>query len=139
MATARHYTPEQNKMIQSEIQKHEAAQAIEPSTSEYASACHTVRKKDSTVRVVQDFRGLNAFLKSQSGCLGDIVTIMDKMGQATCFICLDLASGFLQMTIRKEDRHLTAFRDAEAKLWQCVRCGFGLKIVPAAFASYVGG
>ena len=139
VAPARRYTPEQRKMIQSEIQKLEAAGAIEPSTSEYASACHTVRKKDGTVRVVQDFRGLNALLKSQSGGLGDITTIMDEMGHATCFTCLDLASGFLQLKIRKEDRHLTAFRDAEGKLWQYVRCGFGLKTVPAAFASYVGG
>ena len=60
VAPARHYTLEQRKIIQSEIQKLEAAQAIEPSTSEYASACHTVRKKDRTVRVVQHFRGPNA-------------------------------------------------------------------------------
>ena len=35
--------------------------------------------------------------------------------------------------------HLTAFRDAEGKRWEYVRCGFGLKAVPSAFANYVGG
>ena len=48
-------------------------------------------------------------------------------------------NGFLQLTIRESDRHLTAFCDAEGKLWEYVRCGFGLKTVPSAFANYVGG
>ena len=64
-----HYTPEQRKMIQAEIEKLYKAGAIVPSTSQYASCCHTVRKKDGTVRVVQDFRGLNAILKDQAGDL----------------------------------------------------------------------
>lgn len=58
VAPACNFTSERGQMIQSEIQKLEAAKAIEPSTSKYASACHTVWKKDGTVRVVQDFRGL---------------------------------------------------------------------------------
>ena len=70
----RHYTPEQRKMIQAEIEKLYKAGAIVPSTSQYASCCHTVRKKDGTVRVVQDFQGLNALLKAQSGGLGDLLT-----------------------------------------------------------------
>ncbi|CAN0328520.1 unnamed protein product, partial [Ascophyllum nodosum] len=60
----RHYTPEQRKVIQAEIEKLHKAGVIVPSTSQYASCCHTVRKKDGTVRVVQDFRGLNALLKA---------------------------------------------------------------------------
>ena len=139
VAPLRRYTPEQRKMIQSEVEKLHKSGAIVPSTSQYASCCHTVRKKDGTVRVIQDFRGLNALLKTQSGGLGDILTIHDEMGGSTCFTCLDLASGFLQLTIHEADRHLTAFRDAEGKLWEYVRCGFSLKTVPSAFANYVGG
>ena len=67
------------------------------------------------------------------------MTICDEIDQSAYFSCLDLASGFLQLTIHEEDRHLTAFRDAEGKLWEYVRCGFGLKTVPSAFANYVGG
>ena len=61
------------------------------------------------------------------------------MGQSAYFSCLDLALGFLQLTIHEADRHLTALRDAEGKLWEFVHCGFGLKTVPSAFANYVGG
>ena len=82
---------------------------IRPPHSAYASACHTVRKKDGTVRVVQDFRGLNALLKEQSGGLGNLTTIFDEMGGSNCFTCLDVASGFLKLTTRESDRHLTAF------------------------------
>ena len=67
----RHSTSEQRKMIQAEIEKLHKAGATIPSTSQYASCCHTVRKKDGTVRVVQDFRGLNTLLKAQSGGLED--------------------------------------------------------------------
>ena len=139
VAPMRHYTPEQRKIIQAEIEKLHKAGAIVPSISQYASCCHTVRKKYETVRVVQDFRGLNALLKAQSGGLGDLLTIYDEMDQSAYFSCLYLALRFLQLTIYKADRHLTAFRDAEGKLWEYVRCGFGLKTVPSAFANYVRG
>ena len=88
---------------------------IRPPHSAYASACHTVRKKDGTVRVVQDFRALNALLKEQSRGLGNLPTIFDEMSGSNDFTCSDLASGFLQITIRESDRHLTAFHDAEGK------------------------
>ena len=110
-----------------------------PSTSLYTSCCHTVIKKDGAVRVVQDFRGLNTFLKAQSGELGDLLTIYPEMNQSAYFSCLDLASGFLQLAIHEADRSLTAFRDAEGNLWEYARCGFDLKTVPLVFANYVGG
>ena len=49
----------------------------------------------------------------------------------------DLASGFFQLSIAETDRHKTAFRDAFGQLWEYVRCDFGLKILPSAFASTV--
>ena len=139
VAPMRHYTPEQRKVTQAEIEKLHKTGPIVPSTSQYASCCRTVRKKDGTVRVVSDFRGLKALLKAQSGGLGHLLTIYDKMDQSAYFSCLDLASGFLQLTIHEPDRHLTAFRDAEGILWEYVRCGFDLKTVPSAFTNYVGG
>ena len=91
------------------------------------------------MRVVQDFRGINALLKSQSGGLGDLQQSMDEMEGSKYFFKIDLASGFLQLEIHEDDRHLTAFRDADGKLYKYVRCGFGLETVPSAFANYVGG
>ena len=94
VAPMRHYTPEQQKMIQTEIENLQKTGAIVPSTNQWASCCHTVRKKDGTVRVLQDFRGLNALLKARSGGLGDFLTIYDEMDQSTYFSCSDPASEF---------------------------------------------
>ena len=63
-------------MIQAYIEKLHKGGAIVPSTSQYASCCHTARKNDGTVGAVQDFQGLNnTLLKAQSGGLGDLLTI----------------------------------------------------------------
>ena len=94
VAPIRHFTPEQRKMIQAEIEKLHKARAIVPSTSQYASCCHTARRKDGTIRVVQNFRGLNTLLKAQREEPGDLLTIYDGIDQSAYFCCLDLASGF---------------------------------------------
>ncbi|CAN0578805.1 unnamed protein product, partial [Laminaria digitata] len=61
------------------------------------------------------------------------------MKEAGCFTSIDLASGFTQLEIDEEDKHKTAFRDAHGILWELRRCGFGLKTLPAGFATFVGG
>ena len=86
-------------------------------------------EKNGTVRIVQGFRDLNALLKAQRERHGDLLTIYDEMVQSAYFSYLDLASGFLQLTIHGADRYLTAYRDAEGKLWEYVRCAFGFKPV----------
>ena len=138
-AKQRRYSPEEETMIQSEVTKQYQTGAIRRSTSAWAANCVVVRKKDGTARVCQDYRGLNASLKSDSGGLGDIQSIFDGMKGASCFTSIDLASGFTQLEIAEEDKHKTAFRDAHGTLWELNRCGFGLKTLPAGFAAFVGG
>ena len=82
VAPIRHHTPEQRKIIQAEIEKLHKAGAIVPSTIQYALCCRIVRKKDGTIRVVQDFRGLNALVKARSGGLGDLLAIYYEMNQS---------------------------------------------------------
>ena len=103
VAPIRHYCPEQREMIQTEVAKLLKNGSIRESTFEWAANCSTVRKKDGTVRVVQDFRGANALLKSQSGGLGDLQHIMDEIEGSKYFSIIDLASGFLQLEIHEDD------------------------------------
>ena len=95
VATIRHYSPEQHEMIQTEVAKLLENGSIRESTCEWAANCLTVRKKDGTVRVVQDLRSANALLRSQSGGLGDLHPIMDGMEGSKYFSSIDLASGHL--------------------------------------------
>ena len=137
-AKQRRYSPEETAMIQGEVEKQKKAGTIRRSQSAWAANCVVVPKKDGTVRVCQDYRGLNGLLESNSGGLGDIASIFDNMKGATCFTSIDLASGFTQLEIAEEDKHKTAFRDAHGELWEFNRCGFGLKTLPSGFAAYVG-
>lgn len=49
----------------------------------------------------------------------------------------DSASVFFQLPVVERDRFRTAFQDAPGSLWEYNRCGFGLKILPAAFSRLV--
>ena len=53
------------------------------------------------------------------------------------FTSVDLATGFFQLPIVEADRQETASRDAFGQLWEYMRCGFGLNILPPSFASMV--
>ena len=91
------------------------------------------------MRVCQDCRGLNVLLESNRVGLGDITSIFENMKGATCFTSIDLASGFTHLEIAEEDKHKTAFRDANGELWEFNRCNFGLNTLPSGFAACVGG
>ena len=95
VAPISHYTPEQRKMMHAKIEKLHKAGAIVPSTSQYAPCCRTVRKKDESVREVQNIRGLDALPNALNGRIGNLLTIYDEMDQLAYFSCLDLTSGFV--------------------------------------------
>ena len=116
----RHYTPKQGKMIQAEIEKLHKAGVILPSTSQYASCCHRVREKDGTVGIVQDFQGLNAFLKTQSGGLGDLLTIDDEMDRSAYFSLLGYHLGILRTNDPRG-------RQVPYRISQCVRKPMGVR------------
>ena len=56
---------------------------------------------------------------------------------ARYFRQLDLIFGFHQIEIEEEDRHKTAFRDADELPFELTRSAFGLTILPAAFSRRV--
>lgn len=69
--------------------------------------------------------------------MDDITTIYSDMGRVGCTTSIDLASGFNQIAIAEKDKHKTAFHDAHGQLWEFNQSGFGLKVLPACFASLV--
>ena len=76
-------------------------------------------------------------MKTDSGGLGDMQGIFQRCQGCSWFTSIVLASFLFQLPIAEEDRHKTAFQDAFGQLWEYMRCEFGLKILPRAFASMV--
>jgi hypothetical protein len=64
--------------------------------------------------------------------LPSITEILDQLGKAPYFTTLDLASGYHQIPLRKEDREKTAF-SANLDHYQFLRLLFGFKGAPATF------
>lgn len=71
------------------------------------------------------------------GGLGDISTISTTLKGKRCFTQLDSARGFQQIHVAEVDRHKTAFRDSQGRLFELARAGFGLTVFPAALTQIV--
>lgn len=79
-----------------------------------------------------DYRKLNQKTVDDKYPLPNITEILDKLGRATYFTTLDLASGFHQIEIEVEDIPKTAF-STEGGHYEFRRMPFGLKNAPSTF------
>jgi len=84
------------------------------------------------IQVVVDFRKLNNLTVGDAFPMPDINSILDQLGKAKYFTCLDMASGYYQILIRPEDREKTAFSTDQGH-YEFNRMCFGLKGAPATF------
>lgn len=129
----------QKPVIKKHIDKLLSDEIIEPSVSAYNSPVLLVPKKGETedgekkTRLVIDFRGLNEKICSDKFPLPRIQEILDLLGRARYFSVLDAASGFHQISLAKNSRHLTAF-STDAGHFQFTRLPFGIKIAPSSFS-----
>lgn len=118
-----------DKLIENDI--------IEPSVSNYNSPILLVPKKSETNdkkwRLVVDYRQLNKKLLADKFPLPRIDDILDQLGRAKFFTTLDLMSGFHQIEVEKDSRHITAFSLPERGHFQFKRLPFGLNISPNSF------
>jgi hypothetical protein len=109
---------------------------IQPSTSEWASAPVLVRKKDGSLRYCIDYRSLNRRTIKDAYPLPLIEECLDMLNGSQFFTCLDMASGYWQISVKPEDRPKTAFVTKHG-LFEHVRMGFGLCNAPATFSRAV--
>jgi hypothetical protein len=105
---------------------------IVPSESPYASPTVIVRKHDGSMRICVDYRKLNELTVKDCYPIPKIEDIIARLGKASIFSKLDLASGYHQVKLRVEDRHKTAFI-TEFGLFEYTVMPFGLTNAPATF------
>ena len=101
-AKQRRFSPEERRMIRSEVQKLVDRGVIRRSMTPWAAQCLCVKKKDGTIRLCIDWRELNKHLVSDSGGVGDMQSIFDGLKGKRYSTQLDLASGFHQIEICRE-------------------------------------
>ncbi|CAK9834649.1 Retrovirus-related Pol polyprotein from transposon 17.6 [Anthophora retusa] len=110
---------------------------VAPSKSPYNSPLWIVPKKpdeqgNKRWRMVIDYRALNEKSIPDAYPLPSIVEILDQLGSAKYFSVFDLASGFHQIGLAKEDAQKTAFSTPYGH-YEFRRMPFGLRNAPATF------
>ncbi|GBG73443.1 hypothetical protein CBR_g16159 [Chara braunii] len=106
---------------------------IRPSVSPYGSLVLFVpKKKEGTLRICIDYRGLNAITVKNREPLQGIDDLLDRVQGCRYFSKIDLKSGYHQIAIRPEDQHKTAFQTRYGP-YEFVVMPFGLCNAPGTF------
>ncbi|CAN0103715.1 unnamed protein product, partial [Sphacelaria rigidula] len=59
------------------------------------------RKTDDSLRLCQDYRGLNQLLESYSGSLRDMQTMYGRLAESKYSTIVDLTNGFFQLEVEE--------------------------------------
>ena len=109
---------------------------IQRSTSEAGAPILFVPKKDGTLRLCVDYRGLNDLTIKDRCPLPLIDETLARLGKARWFSKLDLKDAYHRIPIRRTDRWKTAFRTRYGHFEYLVM-PFGLTNAPATFQAYI--
>ncbi|GBG60105.1 hypothetical protein CBR_g3349 [Chara braunii] len=105
---------------------------IRPSVSPYGSPLLFVPKKEGTLRMCIDYRGLNAITVKNREPLPRSDDQLDRVQGCGYFSKIDLKVGYHQIAIRQEDQHKTTFQTRYG-LYEFVVMPFGVCNAPGTF------
>jgi transposase InsO family protein len=103
---------------------------IEESESPYASPVVYVKKRDGSLRLCVDYRGVNAKSVGDAYPMGDLSGIVDRVSGSKYISTMDLNKAYWQIPMEPESREKTAFR-THVGLFQFRVMPFGLTGAPA--------
>ena len=128
--------PMELETLKTYIKTNLASSFIRPSKSPASAPILFVQKKDGSLRLCIDYRGLNNLTITNRYPLHLIGKLLDRLGRAKHFTQMDLTNAYHQMRIREGDEWKTAFRTLYGHFeYQVIH--FGLFNAPASFQGYV--
>jgi hypothetical protein len=122
----------ENEFIQNEIEDMLQQGLIQPSTSPWSFPVVVVKKKNKKFRFCVNYKPLNDITKKDNYPLPRIDEMLDALQDAQWFTTLDLASGYWQIKVKKEDQEKTAFI-TKFGTYEFKVMPFGLCNAPATF------
>lgn len=105
---------------------------IQSSTSRFSSPAFPVPKPNDDIRLVVEYKALNAITETQTYPFPAIQDQFIDLKGATVFSKLDLTAGYYQIKIKESDIQKTAFVIMGRK-YEFLRLLFGLKNAPYFF------
>lgn len=106
---------------------------IRESSSPYAAPLVIVRKKNGSLRLCMDYRGINRKTVRDAYYMPRISETLNALHGSKWFSCMDLTSGYWQVEVQEEHRERTAFTAGPLGLWECCSMPFGLTNAPGTF------
>ena len=102
------------------------------STSPWSFPIVVVRKKTGDLRICVDYRKLNEVTRRPIYPIPDTTEVLDTLGGAKVFTCLDLSQGYHQIPMEENDKCKTAFATKSGQ-YEYQVMPFGLSGAPATF------
>jgi hypothetical protein len=118
------------------IRKLQSAKVIEPSNASYRSPFFIKKKKDSSIRLLVDYRKLNRFVHMDRNSVIRPSILIEKLHKMKYFNLCDLISGYYQLPLHKDSRDCTSFA-IDGKLFRFCTLPQGLCCSSAAMAQTV--
>lgn len=122
----------QNEELESQLTDLLNKGYIRPSKSPWGAPILFVKKKDGSLRLCVDYRGLNKLTIKNKYPLPRTDDLFDYLHGAKVFSKVDLKSGYHQMRMKLSDIEKTAFRSRLGH-YEYVVMPFGLTNAPASF------